>query len=152
MTSSTISSAPSRRVSSRRPVKIARRGRDAAGIAHHRLENHGGDLIRMGVESGFDCGKVVKGQRMREARDLLGHAGRAGNAERGHTGTRFHQQAIRVAVIAAFELDDELAPGGRASQPDGRHGRFRARTDKAHLLDGGIACDDSFGQVGFDRS
>ncbi len=34
---------------------------------------------------------------------------------------------------------------------DSRHGRLRARTDEAHLLDRGIARDDSFGQVGFGR-
>jgi hypothetical protein len=31
----------------------------------------------------------------------------------------FHQQRIHVAVVAAFELDDEVAPGEAARHPDG---------------------------------
>ena len=119
MTSSTMSSAPSRLVSGAQAGEIAGRGRDAAGVADDRLENDGGDCVGMGVECGFDGGEVVVGQGEGEVRDLLGHAGRAGNAEGGDAGAGFDQQAVGVAVIAAFELDDDLAAGGGAGQADG---------------------------------
>ena len=45
-----------------------------------------------------------------------------------------HQQRIRVAVIAAVELDDFVAPREPARQPDGAHARLRAGIRHADFL------------------
>ena len=119
MTSSTMSRAPSRCVRARRRGEIAGRGRNATGIADDGLEDDRGDGSGVRGEGGFDGGDVVVGQGVREARDLLGYAGRAGDSEGRDAGSGFDQQAIGVAVIAAFKLDDDLAAGGGAGEADG---------------------------------
>ena len=58
------------------------------------------------------------------------HAGRVGDAEGGDAGAGLHQKAIGVAVVAAFELDDEIAAGGGAGDADGAHGGLRADETK----------------------
>ena len=45
------------------------------------------------------------------------------------------QQAIDVAVIAAGELDDDIAAGEAARQANGAHRRLGAGADHAHHLD-----------------
>ena len=80
---------------------------------------------------------------------LGGNAGRAGDAERGHARAGLDQQRVGVAVVAAFELDDEVAAGEAARQTDGRHAGLGAGADEAQLLDGGKQRRDQFGEVGF---
>ena len=41
-----------------------------------------------------------------------------------------------MAVVAALELDDAVAVGDGASQPERRHRRLRPGVDEAHHLDG----------------
>ena len=100
----------------------------------------------------FDRGEVVVRKREGQVGDLIRHSSRAGNAERGHARPRFHQQAVRMAVIAALKLDDDIAPGSGTSQADGRHGGLGSGTDEAHLLDRREARDDALGQVGLGAS
>ena len=119
ITSSTISSAPSRCGERAQAGEVAGGGRDAAGVADDRLHNHGGDGAGMRGEGGFDGGEVVVGQGQGEVGDLFRHAGRAGNAEGRDAGAGFDQQAVGVAVVAALEFDDDLAAGGGAGQADG---------------------------------
>ena len=45
------------------------------------------------------------------------------------------QQRVGMAVVAALELDDLVAAGGAARQPQRAHRRLGARADQAHLLD-----------------
>ncbi len=73
----------------------------------------------MGGKGCFDGVQIVEGQGEGEAGNLLRHAGRAGNAEGGDAGAGLDQQAVGVAVVAALELDDDLAAGGGAGQADG---------------------------------
>ena len=96
--------------------------------------------------------QVVVRQCQRELGELLRHAGRAGYAKRGHARAGLHQQRVGVAVVAAVELHDDLAPGSGARQPDGRHRRLGAGADEAHLLDGGKRLGHQRGQIGFGRS
>ena len=57
-----------------------------------------------------------------------------------------------MAVVAAGELDDEIAARRTARQTDGAHDRFSARGHKAHLLKPGITSDDRFGEFDFDAA
>ena len=84
-------------------------------------------------------------------RDLLRHAGRACQAKSGQPGSRLHQQAVRVPVITALELDHVLAIGKRPRHADRGHGCFRPRTDKAKLFDRRHGGNHQLRQVGFGR-
>src|SRR5690606_40904046 len=50
-------------------------------------------------------------------------------------GAGLHQQAVGVTVVAALELDDGIAPGEAAREPDGAHRGLGARADQTHHLD-----------------
>mmetsp|Transcript_60032 Transcript_60032/g.82502 ORF Transcript_60032/g.82502 Transcript_60032/m.82502 type:complete len:216 (-) Transcript_60032:77-724(-) len=52
-----------------------------------------------------------------------------------------------MAVVAALELDDSLAPGEGAHQADHAHARLRAAVREAHHLDGGHSLDHHLRQV-----
>ena len=58
-------------------------------------------------------------------------------AERQRAGTGLDQQRIRVAVIAAVELDDLVALRESAREPDGAHARFRAGIRHANFFNAG---------------
>ncbi len=80
--------------------------------------------------------------------DWLGDSGGTGDAEGGDAGTGFDEESVGMAVITAFKLDDGVAASGGAGDADGGHGGFSAGADEAHFLNGGIAGDDAFGEVG----
>ena len=65
----------------------------------------------------------------------LRHAGAVGHAERRGAGAGRDEQAIDVAVVAAGELDDDVAAGEAAGQADGAHRRLGAGADHADHLD-----------------
>ena len=98
-------------------------------------------------ERSLHRGEIVVGQREGELRGLGGNACRAGDAERGDAGAGLDQQRVGVAVIAALELDDEVAAGEAAGQADGGHAGLGAGADEAHLLDGREAAADELGEV-----
>ena len=54
-----------------------------------------------------------------------------------------------MTVIAALELHNIFSVGVSASQTDGRHGGFSARTDEAHFLDVGESRNYDFRQIRF---
>ena len=131
--------------------EIPWRRRDAAGVADDGFDDDGGDLSGMRRKRSLDRSEIVVGQSQGEMRDFLRNSGRAGNAEGGDAGAGFDQQAIGVAVIAAFELDDDFPARGGPRQADRRHGGLGAGADEAQLLDRGIAGDDFLCQVALRR-
>lgn len=54
-----------------------------------------------------------------------------------------------MAVVAAFELDGEVAAGEAAGHAQGAHGGFGARVHQAHHLHGGDGGGDLFGELDF---
>ena len=82
-------------------------------------------------------------------REIRRHARRVWLAERQRAGTRFHQQAVRVAVVAAFELDDFIAAGKTARQADGAHGGFGTGVHHAHHVHGRNQLGDQFRHLDF---
>ena len=129
------------------PLKIALHRRNATGISHNRLQDHAGDFVGMGRKSRFDNSQVIERQRHRQLRNLLRHPRRARNAKRRNARAGFDQQAVGVAVIAAFKLDDALAASRGARHTDRRHGSFRAGTDEAQPFDSRITSHHQFRQV-----
>ncbi len=52
-----------------------------------------------------------------------------------------------MPVVAARELDDPVAPGKGAREPQGAHRRLGTRADEADHLDGGNGVDDLGGEL-----
>ena len=61
----------------------------------------------------------------------------------------FDEHGVGVAVVAALELDDEVAACKAAGEADGGHASLGARGDEAELLNGGKAMDNEFSEVSF---
>ena len=95
--------------------------------------------------------EIVVGQGQRQVGQRLGHARGVRHAEGQGAGAGLHQQAVGVAVVAAFELDDAVAPGVAAGQTDGAHGRLGAGADHAHHLAAGHQRGDALGHGHFPR-
>ena len=85
---------------------------------------------------------------------MLGKVGRytraVGLAQGQGAGACLHQQGVGVAVVATLELDDLVAAGVAAGQPDGAHGRLGAGVDHPHLLHGGDDLAHLLGHQHFD--
>src|SRR5699024_1860884 len=77
------------------------------------------------------------------------YTGRRWIAKREQTRAGLDEQAVGMAVVAAFKLDDFWPTGGPARQADGAHGGLGSGTDQAHLLHGRHQCGDSFGKFDF---
>ena len=120
-----------------------------AHVAHHRLHDHGGDVLAFSLERFAKHFDIVVRQHQRVLGRAPGHAGRVGHAQRRGGTAGGHQQAVDVPVVVAGELDDPIAPGEAARQPDGAHRGFGARVDQPHLFDRGNQVDDQFGQLVF---
>src|SRR5580692_6403552 len=82
----------------------------------------------------FERVGVIEGQRQRKLNEFFRDAGGARDAERRNTGTSFHQEGVRVSVIAALAFYNVLALGVSTSQSNGGHGRFRPRIDEPDFL------------------
>ena len=72
-------------------------------------------------------------------------------AVRERAAAGFHQEGVCVPMIAAVELDDLIASGERAREPDARHRRFRAAVHHPHFLDRGHPIADQFRHLQFQR-
>ena len=127
MISSSTSSAPCWRgtVLQRLEERVLRR--HDAHVPRHRLDDDRRGLVAVRLEPLRECVRVVVGKHGGPGGDGFRHARRVAQPERCHPASRFHQEPVAVAVVAPLELHDEVAPGGRPRQADGRHRRFRPR-------------------------
>ena len=149
MTSSRMSSAPLAIAFAAQGLQEIRGRQDAVHVAGHRLDDHAGDLRADFAEHAPHLLEVIVIERDGVLGQILRHARRGGNTEGEGAGTGLDQQRVGVAVIAAFELDDGVAPREAARQANRAHGGLGAGTDKAHPLDGGHQIDHAAGQLGF---
>ena len=94
-------------------------------------------------------GHVVIGQHEGVAGEIGGYAGGTGVAEGEQAAAGFDQQAVGMAVVAAFKFHDFVAAGIAARQADGRHGGFGTRADQTHALDAGHQFGDFFRYYSF---
>jgi hypothetical protein len=60
-----------------------------------------------------------------------------------------NEKAVAVAVIAAFELQDQVAPGESPRHTNRRHRRFGTAVHEADHLDRRDAADDLLGELDF---
>ena len=130
-------------------VAVARQ--DAVGVADDRLDDQAGDLAADVVEQLRRGIEIVVGQRQREVGERRRHARRIRQAQRHHAAAGLHQEAVAVAVVAAFELDDAVAAGGAARDADRRQRRLGAGVDHAHHLAARHDRGDRLGHRHFQR-
>ncbi len=109
-----------------------------AMVGGHRLDDDRGDLLPIAREERFHGRLIIERQHARAGGEGCGNAGGRRTAERCEAGACRDQQVIRMPVVAAGELDDEIAPGERSRHADGTHDCLRARRDQSHLLDSGV--------------
>ena len=74
-----------------------------------RLHNDAGDFVSSRLKFAFECILVIEWQHRREFSKAARNARTVRQAERCDTGTRLHQKAVAVTVIAAIEFDDPFA-------------------------------------------
>ena len=72
-----------------------------------------------------------------------GTPGAGRDALGGQAGTRLGEQPVDVAVVGAGELEDRVAAGGGAGQPDGAHRRLGPGRGHAQHLHGGEPLETS---------
>ena len=135
ITSSKISTAPYWSHSARRPSR-----KPGAGMMRFMLPAIGSTMIaairrRLGRERGGHGGEVVVGHDDRQFGDRRRHAGRRRLPERERAGSRLHQQAVAVAVVAAFELQDLRAARVAAREAQRGHRRLGAGRHEPHQFE-----------------
>ncbi len=80
-------------------------------------------------------------------RMLGGHArARGGHASGGQPAAGLHEHRVGVPVVAAFELQDARAAGGRPGDAQRRHDGLGARGDETNPLDPRQPLGDPLGQ------
>ena len=112
-------------------------GGDEPGVADVGLHDDGGDLRPAPPKHVLHRRRVVEGHGHRELGQRPRHARAVGQAERGDAAPRSHEEAVRVAVITALELEHEISPRRRPGDAYRRHRRFGARAHESHHLDRG---------------
>ncbi len=113
----------------------ARLGGQHAGVRPGRLGDDRRDPPGMRGERGAHGVTVVVRQHQGEPGDRRGHPGGTRQSEGRDARAGLGEQAIGVPVVVAGELDDEVAPGGAAREPDRGHGGLGAGRDEPELLD-----------------
>jgi hypothetical protein len=105
---------------------------DQVHVAGDRLDDHRRDAAAMGVEGRGDLLAVVVVEDHRVLRQVGGNTGRTRVAEGEQARPGLHQQTVGVAVVAALELEQQVAAGEAARETDGAHRRLGAGADQAH--------------------
>src|SRR5216110_1534477 len=119
---------------------------DEARVADVRLDNDRRDAVGMFAKQIRDCTVVVERRGESETGELGRDAGAVGETKRRDARSGFHQKAVCVTVVTAFELDDELPTGRRARQAHRGHRRLGAAVYKPHHLEAGHAPPHRFGR------
>ena len=122
-----------------------------AHVGRRGLRDDSGDAVSVLGEGGLDGVEVVVGQHEGFGGGRGGDAGGAGQRERSQARPGGGEQAVKVAVVAAGELDHQVATGVAAGKPDGGHGRLGAGGDHPDPLGCRDALLDDRGEVGLVR-
>ena len=139
-----------------RPVFVAERAepfeeprfrRHHAHVRRDRLHDDHRDVAPAFGEDRSDRVQIVERRGDGVPRRSLRHAGRAGDAERGHTGSgTVREEGVGMAVVTAVELQQQVASRDAARQPDRAHRGLGSRRDETDHVDAGNGVDDPLGQ------
>ena len=132
-----------------KPLQKAGCGRHHAHVGRHGFHNDSRNLALIGAQRLFHAFQIVITAHQRVAHNISRNAGAGGCAERQRARTRLHQQAVTVAVVTPFKLDDFIARGKATRGTQSAHGGFRSRIDHAHHLHAGIRCRHQLGHLDF---
>ena len=145
-------------VNHQRPV-LLRQLADAAGelhagahkvhVAGNGLHDHAGDFAAHLGKGFFQLGHIVVFKDDGVFHHIGGHPSGRRAAKGGQPRAGLDQQRIGMAVVAAIEFDDLVAPGKAPGQAQGAHARLGARADQAHHVHAGHQGEDFFGQGHF---
>ena len=109
-------------------------GGNQVHVADHGFDDHSGDFVAMLSESVGQFLRVIVGQDHRVlcqiGRDAAGRRVAKGQC----AGAGLDQQAVGVAVIAAFKFDQRIAAGVAPGETDGAHRRFGAGRNQTNHL------------------
>jgi len=97
--------------------------------------------------------RACGGRTARSARDPRPSRRRSLGCRRSRLPTRSApcEQRVRVAVVAALELEDEIAAAHAACETHGAHHRLRPRGDEPDHLDARDQADDPLGELDLER-
>src|SRR5207249_5914710 len=115
---------------SQRGVEL-RLGWDESDITDERLHDHGREIRAPPLKHLLDGRHVVERYRQRESRDARRDAGAVRETQRRDAGTGLHEKAVTMPVVAAVELQDQVATPRGAGHPPGGHRRLGAAVDEA---------------------
>ena len=122
------------------PGQVAGVGQDDAYVHHRRLDDHGRDVVRVPGKRALERLEVVegddRGQLDDRGRDAIALRHGGGRVGRTHELRRwFHRdhQGVVVAVVGGLHLDQALAAGEAAGDPDGIQCGLRPRVGEAPL-------------------
>src|SRR5262249_46164274 len=105
-----------------------------AGVSRNRFDNYPRDLIRVRSKSLAHNVGIVKRQDNRVLSETSWNTRAIRISKRQRSGACPDQQRIRVSMITAVKLDDFIAFGESASQPNSRHGCLGTRVAHPDLL------------------
>ena len=128
-------------------LKVALGREDDAHVGRDRLDDDRGDAALVLPERGLHGRQVVERQHDGRRREGLRHAGGVGDAERGGARARRDEEAVDVAVVAARELDDQVALGEGARGAHRAHVGLGAGAGHAQQLDRREGLLDGLGQL-----
>ena len=113
-------------------LEEARLWRNHAHVARDWLDDHGRDVVVAAFAHRFD---IVETRDPGEISDAFRYSGAVRHPERERTGPGAHEKRIDVPVIAADELEDPVATGRGARQPERAHRGLGARAHEPNLLE-----------------
>ena len=122
---------------------------DQVHVAGEGLDDDRRNAVALGTEGFFELLGVVVVEHQGVLGEVLGHAAGGRVAEGQQTRAGLDQQAVGVAVVAAFKLDDGVAAGEATRQADGAHRRFGAGADQTHHVQAGQMCAQLLGNLHF---
>ncbi len=138
--------------------EIARLRQDAAGVAHHRLGEHGGDAVALARDCVGQRLRVVPRQDDEVFFHAFRHARALRHRNRAVVGTGLGNvrmlapvHAVGKAVIHAFEADDLVALGERAGEARRVEHRLGAGVAQAHHVHARHRVDDFLRETRFVR-
>ena len=119
----------------RKRLQELRLRRDNAHVASHRFYYHTCDFVTNLVEKFLNARHIVVLERERVLCQVRRHTLAARLARREHSRASLDEQAIAMAMIAAFELHNLIATGKTASRTNRTHRRFGPAVHHANHLD-----------------
>jgi len=124
-------------------------GEVKASVGGDGFDDDRGDFVAAGMEEGAESWFVVVRESDGEGGEIGGNACAVWGTVSEGAATGFDEEGIDMAMIAAFEFEDEVAFGEATGEADAGHGGFGAAVDHPDFLDGGDPIANRLGDGDF---